>query len=432
MKIKRSIMGGYSPLIVVFLLLVLGFGAYFLAKNFQVNLKSGASNVVQSATGKLVKKGTPDFAPCGKNANFTYGLLGSQVLAASTEAGGRIVSTAIPRPTGIRRTPTPVPTPKTPACTPLTVKAGLADKLVGQKVIVTGTYQNGIFYATTIAAIKCTEQCPGKDNVLRNCTPPEKDGTSADSQCNQAGRIEVCGAKNFCCPKAGGVWTTDLTKCPNPKTPTPSPFCVDGVGYTAVSNSCGTGVFRNIYVECHDGTKVTLGGSTSCKTQAAWESEAQSYCKGRFICPTPPPPTPTARPTIYPYTPSPMPTSTPTAAKIFNGKYITLAASCTGTNKAFSITATGTMPTQYGPSGSGFWVIFDKGAQNITYSYQDQSSPQIGVQGSQFYSTRNEGVLNLTGDSSSYLMKICYEPYTTSIPSCSNVLDSINFSMSCQ
>ena len=58
------------------------------------------------------------------------------------------------------------------------------------------------------AATGCTEQCPGNDGVLRNCHPPESDGSSADSTCAWAGRVEPCGSQTFCCPSAGGTWTT--------------------------------------------------------------------------------------------------------------------------------------------------------------------------------------------------------------------------------
>ncbi|MCC6711056.1 MAG: hypothetical protein IT416_01755, partial [Candidatus Pacebacteria bacterium] len=38
-------------------------------------------------------------------------------------------------------------------------------------------------------ATQCQEQCPGNDGVLRNCTPPESDGSSQDSTCNVKGRV---------------------------------------------------------------------------------------------------------------------------------------------------------------------------------------------------------------------------------------------------
>lgn len=61
----------------------------------------------------------------------------------------------------------------------------------------------------------CVEQCPGSDGVLRSCTPPESDGTSEDSLCNSAGRVQSCGNQPYCCPSADGDWTTDMSKCPN-------------------------------------------------------------------------------------------------------------------------------------------------------------------------------------------------------------------------
>ncbi len=84
------------------------------------------------------------------------------------------------------------------------------------------------FNTNNLAAGGCKEECPGKDNVLRNCTPPEPDGSSADSTCNVKGRVEPCGGKSYCCPSAGGAWTTAMTACATPtpapsKTPTPTP-----------------------------------------------------------------------------------------------------------------------------------------------------------------------------------------------------------------
>ena len=69
----------------------------------------------------------------------------------------------------------------------------------------------------------CNEQCPGPDGILYNCTPPEADGTSEDSICNAAGRVESCGGSEYCCPEAGGAWTTDMTACTVDPSPSPSP-----------------------------------------------------------------------------------------------------------------------------------------------------------------------------------------------------------------
>lgn len=159
---------GLNVILVVFSLLVLGGAAVFMSQGNLVNLNSGASNVVQSTEGKLVKKGSKDFAPCGGNdVNFTYGLIGAKVLAASDivpvltstpKPTDGVLMTSGPRPTPSIRpvptktpVPTPISTPKTSACIALVVSAKLADPLVGQKVVVVGTYQKGVFYVTSIS-----------------------------------------------------------------------------------------------------------------------------------------------------------------------------------------------------------------------------------------------------------------------------------------
>lgn len=80
----------------------------------------------------------------------------------------------------------------------------------------------------------CVEQCPGKDGVLRNCTPPEADGSSQDSICNQKGRVEICGGKTYVCNKPSGKWTV--------VTPTPAPitcgWCGAGCGPIKKNQVC--------------------------------------------------------------------------------------------------------------------------------------------------------------------------------------------------
>lgn len=131
---------GLNVILVVFSLLVLGGSAYYMEQNLPVSLRSGASNVIQSATGKLVKKGTPAFSPC-KSATTNYALIGAQP---ETPVNAK----NLPKTNG---KPSAMPTP---ACTPLSVQASMADPLVGQKVIATGTFQSGIFYATSLKASK--------------------------------------------------------------------------------------------------------------------------------------------------------------------------------------------------------------------------------------------------------------------------------------
>jgi len=67
---------------------------------------------------------------------------------------------------------------------------------------------------------KCpeVEACPKstEKDLLQNCTPADADGTSKDYLCNadMVGKRGQCGGKEYCCPSAGGAWTTDMAKCP--------------------------------------------------------------------------------------------------------------------------------------------------------------------------------------------------------------------------
>src|SRR5258706_6671429 len=65
-------------------------------------------------------------------------------------------------------------------------------------------------------AFECVEACPGTDGLLHSCHPKDTDGSSQDSICNTAGRVETCGPNTtpYCCPAPGGTWTTDMSKCP--------------------------------------------------------------------------------------------------------------------------------------------------------------------------------------------------------------------------
>ena len=77
-----------------------------------------------------------------------------------------------------------------------------------------------IVTTTPVPSDKCpgTQACPDSTGkVLRDCKNPDSDGTSRDAICSKAGQKDSCGGKEYCCPSAGGVWTTDMTKCPTSK-----------------------------------------------------------------------------------------------------------------------------------------------------------------------------------------------------------------------
>lgn len=121
--------------------------AIMLSNNNAVNLKTGASNVDENLSDVLVKRGTSAFSPCkGLDAKYTYALLGNGIKA--------VKGTPSPKGTGKPEAkPSVKPSPNTMpnSCTPLVATSALADKYVGKRVSVTGTYKDGVFYATAVA-----------------------------------------------------------------------------------------------------------------------------------------------------------------------------------------------------------------------------------------------------------------------------------------
>ncbi len=103
---------GLNVLLIVLALFVLAGSAFAMSK--PTSFRSGASNVTQILTGKLVKNGTPEFSNCA--ASLPYGLLGTGVAT----------------------------------CLPLQANSAQAGPLVGKKVMVTGTLRGGVFYASNI------------------------------------------------------------------------------------------------------------------------------------------------------------------------------------------------------------------------------------------------------------------------------------------
>ena len=79
-------------------------------------------------------------------------------------------------------------------------------------------------------------QCPASDGILKHClggpptftspTSTPRPGSNVkpvtygyvyvESKCDKAGKRSTCGSQTFCCPVAGGIWTSDLSKCPLP------------------------------------------------------------------------------------------------------------------------------------------------------------------------------------------------------------------------
>ena len=112
---------GLNVVLVVFSLLVLGGSAYVMSNNLTTSFGSRASKTIDTATGKLAKRGDAAFTTCKiVDASIDYAIIGSQPLA----------------------------------CTPLFVLSSLADPFIGKRVIATGVFENGIFYATDLKLVE--------------------------------------------------------------------------------------------------------------------------------------------------------------------------------------------------------------------------------------------------------------------------------------
>lgn len=144
----------------LFGVLVVGGAAIVLSNNSAVKFKSGASNVDENLSDKLVKRGTSAFSPCKDlDIKYTYALLGTgeKMMKGSPE----------PKRTGkptVRATANPENMPN--SCTALVVQASLAEPFVGKRVSVTGTFQGGVFFATKISDANMPS-----DNSLENGKP---------------------------------------------------------------------------------------------------------------------------------------------------------------------------------------------------------------------------------------------------------------------
>lgn len=130
------------------------------------------------------------------------------------------------------------------------------------------------------------EACPASDGyTLRNCTPPEADGTPQESLCSWKGRIESCGGQQYCCPGVGAAWTTNLVLCgatPSPLPPTPPPATTIPTPVPTAPlcvNSCGNGICESV---------VCLGTGCPC-------AESPTSCPD---CVPTPQPTPIAQNSI--------------------------------------------------------------------------------------------------------------------------------------
>ncbi len=129
----------------------------------------------------------------------------------------------------------------------------------------------------------CDQKCPTSDGkILKNCTPPDSDGSSQDSNCDRRGRVEPCGGSQYCCD--GSKWSTDMAACGN--VPTTPPGC---------DQKCPTSdgkILKNCTPPDSDGTSQdsncdrrgrveSCGGSQYCCDGSKWSTDMAACGSGK-------------------------------------------------------------------------------------------------------------------------------------------------------
>jgi hypothetical protein len=121
----------------------------------------------------------------------------------------------------------------------------------------------------------CTAACPDNRGYLINCYNTA-DSNGAESVCNAAGRIEVCGqtasdARQYCCPSVNAAWTTNLSLC---ATSTP----------TATATAIATATSTTKATATTTATATATGQPNSCNGTCGSNSNCASglYCYQGF------------------------------------------------------------------------------------------------------------------------------------------------------
>lgn len=114
------------------------------------------------------------------------------------------------------------------------------------------------------------EECPvSRDPThLWSCTPGEADGSVDDMVCSTAGRIGVCGGRQYCCPSVGAAWTTNLSLCPQ-KTASPTAAAAAASVSTATATATSTSASTSTPTGSGTKTATPTASATSTSTSAA-------------------------------------------------------------------------------------------------------------------------------------------------------------------
>jgi hypothetical protein len=164
--------------------------------------------------------------------------------------------------------------------------------VLGLPIILGGVYTVKLYRsgAATPPVTPPTTPAPTPKPVTNPCSGTNGSSCSYTS-CTSAPcpTGKLCGV-NLCEITKGACWNG---QCIPNVTPTPTPSCKVNYSNFVLINQCnniqGILYFRYASFVCADGSKITLGGPTSCKTQDTWKSYAANECTKHPNCSTPTP-----------------------------------------------------------------------------------------------------------------------------------------------
>ena len=161
----------------------------------------------------------------------------------------------------------------------------------------------------------CSQQCGVGPADLVDCSGADTDG--AVSQCTFV-RIESCGGQQYCCPSAGGSWTTDMTACAASPTPTatavatatptatPTPTATSSGSANTCNGTCGSNSNCQNGLYCYSGfcrnplcASDSACGCSSATATPTPTATAKATSAGAQTTPLPIPVTGTNWPTVF-------------------------------------------------------------------------------------------------------------------------------------
>ncbi|MBI2595990.1 hypothetical protein HYW46_04635 [Candidatus Daviesbacteria bacterium] len=273
---------GFAPVIVIVILLLgLGAGGYLVQQKTNFLPKAGGETIqiVDSAGNPITTTPTPEVnvkltAPWAPVAATVVGRTVGRLQPQTASGSARPTPSCRPRPRCLDNPPfclmaeppggwcpSPQPTPK-PTPPPFGVRITMAEDPNFTLNVKTVPYYKAPLFTKYVFSGN-----HGKKTLY----------AKFERQTSPSGPVASVNAQPF----------PAVVELLNDQSPSPTPFCKEGVNSFAVGKPCEGGNFQGVTYECYDGFSGSLGDETSCKTSEDWSKYALEACAGRTSCPKP-------------------------------------------------------------------------------------------------------------------------------------------------